>query len=241
MAIFEGRGTLFSIRRFPPTAITKLASAGAHRTYLESLRRFRWADQRAGRERPSVPIRGGALSDDLHASSPSKSNGTQGENHDVFRMTPSSSPSTITCSSPPTSGQIGCHTFREASPHIVETEAGDPLWCFEGEIRPQVIFGAVAGTDPRDWSCKPVRYQDIRLGFYEPRLGSRTSIFRHVRGSFAFLRSPDSRAQSFFKPKTRISRCTVSWPTTTSSSMSGAPPRRAGCFRCALSRSGTSN
>jgi predicted TIM-barrel fold metal-dependent hydrolase len=58
---------------------------------------------------------------------------------------------------------------QDAGPRIVETAEGDQLWSFEGEIRPQVIFGAVAGTDPREWSREPVRYEDMRAGFYEPK------------------------------------------------------------------------
>jgi predicted TIM-barrel fold metal-dependent hydrolase len=64
--------------------------------------------------------------------------------------------------------------FRDAGPHIIETEGGDEAWCFEGVVFPQVSFAAAAGTDPMDWGpTKYVRYEDMRPGFYDP--GARLS------------------------------------------------------------------
>ena len=84
VAIFEGAGHAFLDPALPTYRDHQARECWG--LIVRTLNRFVDSAGRTNgpvRERPSVPIRGGALSDDLHASSPSKSNGTQGENHDA--------------------------------------------------------------------------------------------------------------------------------------------------------------
>jgi predicted TIM-barrel fold metal-dependent hydrolase len=57
--------------------------------------------------------------------------------------------------------------FAAAAPRIVEDEAGNELWEFDGSRYPQVGLNAIAGRPKEEWSLEPARFDEMRRGCWD--------------------------------------------------------------------------
>lgn len=57
--------------------------------------------------------------------------------------------------------------FAERAPRVVETDDGRELWCYDGQLLPNVGFNAVAGRPVDEYSFDPTRFDEMRRGAWD--------------------------------------------------------------------------
>ena len=57
--------------------------------------------------------------------------------------------------------------LQERAPRVVEDDAGNQSWRFEGERYELPCLGAVAGRPREEWTLEPTRFDQVRPGCYD--------------------------------------------------------------------------
>ena len=58
--------------------------------------------------------------------------------------------------------------LADRAPRVVEDDAGNELWVFDGSTYPQVGLNAIAGRPKTEWSMEPARFDEMRRGCWDP-------------------------------------------------------------------------
>jgi predicted TIM-barrel fold metal-dependent hydrolase len=58
--------------------------------------------------------------------------------------------------------------WRDDAPRVERDDDGNEVWLFDGQRHGQIGLNAVAGRPRDEWSMDPVRFDEMRLGCYEP-------------------------------------------------------------------------
>ncbi len=130
--------------------------------------------------------------------------------------------------------------FRDEAPRIKEVN-GMHLWHYDGTVFPTIGLNAVAGKPREQWGLDPVRYEDMIPGCYDPAARVKDMDLDGEQAALCFPSFPGFGGGTFFraKDKARSPPCACRRGTT-STSTSGAGPRRTGSSRWRSCRSGTS-
>ena len=59
--------------------------------------------------------------------------------------------------------------FKDQAPKVVLDDKGDCFWEYDGKRMPNIGLNAVAGRPNTEWGFEPSRFEDMRLGCYDPR------------------------------------------------------------------------
>ena len=57
--------------------------------------------------------------------------------------------------------------FRDRAPRVVETDDGNQVWTYEGQVTPNIGLNAVAGVRPEDYGLDPTRFDQMRPGCFD--------------------------------------------------------------------------
>jgi predicted TIM-barrel fold metal-dependent hydrolase len=57
--------------------------------------------------------------------------------------------------------------YREQAPRVVQNEAGDDVWLYEGQELPNIGLNAVAGKPPEEYGIEPTSFAEMRPGCWD--------------------------------------------------------------------------
>jgi predicted TIM-barrel fold metal-dependent hydrolase len=89
--------------------------------------------------------------------------------------------------------------FKEAGPKNSRDDEGRDVWWFEGNPYFNGGLGAVAGKPREEYGLDPVRYDDMRLGCYEPKARIEDMDIDGVHAQLCFPTFPGFAGGTFFR------------------------------------------
>src|SRR4051794_30314280 len=57
---------------------------------------------------------------------------------------------------------------KERGPHLETAADGSAAWVYDGKVFPYRLLHAAAGRTTEEFSPRPISYEDMRLGCYDP-------------------------------------------------------------------------
>ena len=103
--------------------------------------------------------------------------------------------------------------YLGSGPRIVETDAGNHMWVYEGEVFPTVGLNAVAGKPREEWGHDPVRYEDVLPGCYDPVERVKDMDLDGIQAAVCFPSFPGFGGGVFFRAKDKdlAHLCVKAW------------------------------
>lgn len=103
--------------------------------------------------------------------------------------------------------------YHGSGPRIIETDAGNHMWVYEGEVFPTVGLNAVAGKPREEWGHDPVRYEDVIPGCYDPVERVKDMDLDGIQAAVCFPSFPGFGGGAFFRAKDKelAHLCVKAW------------------------------
>ena len=87
--------------------------------------------------------------------------------------------------------------YRDLAPKVIQNDAGDDVWFYEGQELPNIGLNAVAGKPPSEYGIDPTTFAEMRPGCYDIHERVRDMDANGVLGSMCFPSFPQFCGQLF--------------------------------------------
>jgi predicted TIM-barrel fold metal-dependent hydrolase len=87
--------------------------------------------------------------------------------------------------------------YRDLAPRVIQDEAGNDVWFYEGQNLPNIGLNAVAGKPPEEYGIDPTTFAEMRPGCYDIHQRVRDMDANGVLGSMCFPSFPQFCGQLF--------------------------------------------
>jgi len=87
--------------------------------------------------------------------------------------------------------------YKDVAPKVVQTDAGDDVWRYEGQDLPNIGLNAVAGKPPAEYGIEPTSFAEMRRGCWDIDQRIADMDANGVLGSMCFPSFPQFCGQLF--------------------------------------------
>ena len=87
--------------------------------------------------------------------------------------------------------------YKDLAPKVIQTDAGDDVWFYEGQELPNIGLNAVAGKPPDEYGIDPTTFAEMRPGCYDIHERVRDMNANGLLGSMCFPSFPQFCGQLF--------------------------------------------